>query len=66
MNSVWDIRIFLGLVTKESPCTIWDMSEGSEKNHENLQSVYTLFDAEIQTIHLCITGKSFFLRHIGQ
>jgi hypothetical protein len=22
MNSLWDIRIFLGLVPKESPCTI--------------------------------------------
>jgi hypothetical protein len=23
MNSLWDIRIFLGLVPKESPCTYW-------------------------------------------
>jgi hypothetical protein len=22
MNSLWDIRIFLGLVPKESPCTL--------------------------------------------
>jgi hypothetical protein len=23
MNSLWDIRIFLGLVPKESPCIKW-------------------------------------------
>jgi hypothetical protein len=31
MNSLWDIRIFLGLVPKESPCTI-----SSCDTHENL------------------------------
>ena len=27
MNSLWDIRIFLGLVPKESPCTTYTTQE---------------------------------------
>jgi hypothetical protein len=29
MNSLWDIRIFLGLVPKESPCMLRNMLEES-------------------------------------
>ena len=37
MNSLWDIRIFLGLVPKESPCTTWISSPCSFEKYSNVK-----------------------------
>ena len=38
MNSLWDIRIFLGLVPKESPCTTTSTTTSTDTDVDTLHN----------------------------
>ena len=54
MNSLWDIRIFLGLVPKESPCIIL-------LYRDNLKIIYTL---KFEDLFSAITEECFGFYHL--
>jgi hypothetical protein len=51
MNSLWDIRIFLGLVPKESPCIIYTATYFAFFNRSKILQIWaTVVETELRTV----------------